>query len=165
MARAKEKKSQQREIEPYQYSGWLPSLERMEELFENFLPRPFSRPRWPGFPKWLEGTELTPSVDIFEKGNDIIVKSELPGMSKDDIEVNLHNDRITISGEKKKEEKVEKKNYYHLERSHGSFSRSFILPAEVQADKAKASFKNGILEIKIPKIEKAKKKSKKVTID
>jgi len=85
-------------------------------------------------------------------------------MTKKDIEVNISDDTITLSGEKKKEEKVEKKNYYHLERSYGSFSRSFRLPTDVQTDKAKASFKNGVLEIRIPKTEEAKKKTKKITI-
>ncbi|MBI5049382.1 MAG: Hsp20/alpha crystallin family protein, partial [Nitrospirae bacterium] len=78
---------------------------------------------------------------------------------------NLTENAITISGEKKKEEKVEKKDYYHFERSYGSFSRTFTLPAEVQTDKAKASFKKGVLEVRIPKTEEAKKKVKKVAIE
>jgi HSP20 family protein len=93
------------------------------------------------------------------------MKSEMPGMSKEDVEVNLTDDTITISGTKKKEEKVEKKDYYHLERSFGSFKRSFALPSEVQSDKAKASFKDGVLEVTIPKSEEAKKKEKKLKIE
>ncbi len=167
MAKIKEKKIEKKEVQPYrpEVSGWLSPFERMEDLFESFFRRPFGRPRWPGIPKWLEEIEPSPSVDIFEEGDDVVVKTELPGMSRDDIEVNLSDDALTLSGEKKKEEKVEKKDYYRLERSYGSFSRSFSLPAEVQTDKAKASFKKGVLEVRIPKTEEAKKKVQKIKIE
>jgi len=112
-----------------------------------------------------EMEELSPTVDIFEDASDVVVKAELPGMKKEDIDVKLTEGVITISGEKKKEEKIEKKNYYRLERSFGSFSRSFNLPAEVQTDKAKAQFKDGILEVRVPKTEEAKQKEKKVSIE
>jgi HSP20 family molecular chaperone IbpA len=104
-------------------------------------------------------------VDIFEDGNDVVVKAELPGMKKEDIDVNISDDVITISGEKKSEEKVEKKDYYRLERSYGSFTRTLRLPAETQTDKAKASFKDGILEVRMPKTEAALQKTKKISID
>jgi len=79
--------------------------------------------------------------------------------------VSMTDNTVSISGEKKKEEKVERKNYYREERSYGSFTRSFRLPVEVQPDKAKASFKEGVLEIRIPKTEEARKKEKKVSIE
>src|SRR5215813_6274909 len=72
---------------------------------------------------------------------------------KDNIEVNLSDDRLTIKGEKKKEEEIKKENYYRSERSYGSFVRTLELPREVQADKVKANFKNGVLEIRLPKTE------------
>ena len=72
---------------------------------------------------------------------------------------------LTISGEKKKEEKVEEKNYYRMERSTGAFSRSFSLPTSVQTEKIKAHFKDGVLEVIIPKTEEAKKKEKKIQIE
>jgi HSP20 family protein len=86
-------------------------------------------------------------------------------MKKENIDVNLTKDTITISGEKRKEEKVEKKDYHSIERSYGSFKRSFSLPAEVETEKASATFKDGVLEIRIPKTEEAKKKEKKVMIE
>jgi HSP20 family protein len=86
-------------------------------------------------------------------------------MKKEDIDIELTEDVITLSGEKKKEEKVEKKNYYSIERSYGSFTRSFRLPADVKTDKADAQFKDGILEIKIPKTEEAKKRKIKVSVN
>jgi HSP20 family protein len=161
-------KAEKRALEPFYPSEWLAPFKRMESLLENILQRPFSpfsRSWWSSLPRLFEDVELSPSVDIYEEGDDVVVKTELPGMEKDDIEVNLTENTITISGEKKKEEKVSKKDYYHLERSYGTFSRSFNLPLEVQTDKAKATFKNGILEIRIPKTEEAKKKVHKIKIE
>jgi HSP20 family protein len=94
-----------------------------------------------------------------------VVKAELPGMEKDNIDVTLSDNRLTIKGEKKKEEEVNKKGYYRSERSYGSFVRSLELPSEVQTDKIKAAFKNGVLEIRLPKTEQAKKKETRVKID
>jgi HSP20 family protein len=161
----KAKRSEGRDLELHRPLTWLSPFERMEEMFEDFFRRPFSRTLWPRLPRMFEEVEPTPSVDIYDDGDNIIVKSDLPGMSKDDIEVNLTDDTITLSGERKKEEKIDKNNYYRLERSYGSFRRSFTLPTEVQTDKAKASFKNGVLEIKIPKTEAVKKKEHKIKIE
>jgi len=108
---------------------------------------------------------ISPAVDIFEEGDDLVVKAELPGINKENIEVKVTDDYITISGEKKKEEKIEKKDYYRYERSYGSFSRTFRLPVDVQTDKAKAKFENGVLEIRIPKTEEAKTKERKLQIE
>ncbi len=160
MAKEKEKKKDW-ELETYRPSTWLSPFDRMEDMFEDFFRRPF-RSR---LPRLFEGIEPTPSVDIYEEGDNIILKSEMPGISKDNVEINLTDDTITISGEKKKEEKVEEKDYYRLERSFGSFKRSFSLPAEVQPDKAKAVFKDGVLQVTIPKSEEAKKKEKKLKIE
>jgi HSP20 family protein len=141
-------------------------FEEMERRFEDFFRRPFSLlPSWMPRMKMPEIEEVSPSMDIFTEGDDVVVKGELPGMKKGDINVSLTKDTISISGEKKKEEKVEKKDYYSLERSYGSFKRSFSLPAEVQTEKASAKFKDGVLEIRIPKTEEAKKKEKKVMIE
>jgi HSP20 family protein len=107
----------------------------------------------------------TPAVDLYEEKDDIVVKAELPGMEKDNIEVNLSGNRLTIKGEKKKEEEVKKEGHYSLERSYGSFVRTLELPREVQTDKVKAAFKSGILEIRLPKTEEAKKKETKVKVD
>ena len=147
-----------REISPF---------EEMEKRFEDFFRRPFSMfgPSWLTRGKFPEMGVVTPDVDIFEDGNDVVVKAELPGMKKENIEVNLTDDMITVSGEKKKEEKVEKKDYYRVERSYGSFTRSFKLPKDVQSDKAKATFKEGVLEIRVPKTAEAISKEKKIAIE
>jgi HSP20 family protein len=142
-------------------------FEDMEKRFEEFFKRPFSMfgPSWMPRMKFPEMGVISPEMDIFEDGNDVVVKAEMPGIKKEDIEVNLTDDTVTVSGEKKKEEKVEKKDYYRVERSYGSFSRSFRLPKEVQSDKAKATFKDGVLEIRVPKTAEAISKEKKLTIE
>lgn len=158
---------EKKELERYQPSRGLSVFEQMDRLFEDFFGRRFG-PWWPSIrlPETrLFETEMSPSLDIFEDKNEVVVKAELPGMGKEDVNVNVTENTITISGEKKKEEKVEKKDYYRFERSFGSFSRSFHLPAEVQTDKVKATFKNGVLEIRMPKTEEAKKKKMKVKIE
>lgn len=144
----------------------LSPLQEMEKRFEELVKNPLSLlvPPWIPRPWATEITEPSPTVDIFEEGGDVIVKAELPGIEKKDIDVTLTENTITIAGEKRKEEKVEKKNYYKLERSSGSFSRFCRLPAAVKTDLAKAQFKNGILEVRVPKTEEAKRKEKKVFI-
>jgi HSP20 family protein len=160
-------KKESKELVKVEPSRALTPYEEMERWFEDVFRRPFSlmRPSWWPRLEFPELEEVTPSVDIFEEGDGVVVKAELPGMKREDVEVSLTDDVITISGEKKKEEKVEKKNYYSLERTYGSFTRSFRLPAEVQTDKAKAKFESGVLEIRIPKTEEAKKKTKKIPIE
>ena len=160
-------KKESKEVVKAEPAHAISPFEEMEKRFEEFFRRPFSMlgPSWFPAIRMPEIGEVSAKVDIFEEGNDVVVKAELPGMKKEDLDVNLTDDTITVSGEKKKEEKIEKKDYYRVERSYGSFTRSFRLPKEVQSDKAKASFKDGILEIRVPKTEEAMKKEKKVTIE
>ena len=156
-----------KEVTTLEPRRWLSPLEGMEREFASLFRRPFSwlEPAWWPRVRRVEEEEVRPTVDIFEEGNDVVVKAELPGMQKEDIDVKITGNMITISGEKKKEEKLEKKNYYRFERSYGSFMHTYTLPSEVQTDKASAHFKDGVLEVKVPKTEEAKKKEKKVTIE
>lgn len=145
-------------------------FEEMERWFEEAFRRPFFAPAWMErfrFPelRFPEPGEISPSVDIFEDGNDVVVKAEIPGISKENLDVNITEDMITISGEKKAEEKVERKDYHRIERSFGSFTRRLRLPVEIQADKARATFRDGVLEVRIPKSEAAKEKVKKITVE
>ncbi|OHE57288.1 MAG: moleuclar chaperone Hap20 [Thermodesulfovibrio sp. RBG_19FT_COMBO_42_12] len=164
---AKEKAKETKAVATVEPPRWPSSFQEMERLFEDFLRRPFSLigPSWWPRLRTPEFEEITPSIDLFTEGDDVVVKAELPGMKKEDIDVSVTDNTITVSGEKKQEEKVEKKDYYRLERSYGSFTRSFELPAEVQTDKASANFKDGVLEIRIPKTEGARKKEKRISID
>jgi HSP20 family protein len=108
--------------------------------------------------------EWAPAVDVYEDENKVVVKAELPGMTDKDIDVNILNNTLTIKGEKKKEEEKKEQSYYRLESSYGVFQRSITLPSHVAADKVKASFKNGILEIELPKKEEAKPKQIRVDV-
>ena len=135
----------------------------MERMMGDFFGR---RPWWPE--RWFrtEGMELTaPVVDLYEEKDDIVVKAELPGIEKNNIEVNLADHTLTIKGEKKKEEEIKEENYYRAERSYGSFVRTLELPKDVHTDKVKATFKDGILEVRLPKTEEAKAKEVKVKVD
>ncbi|MEN6464861.1 MAG: Hsp20/alpha crystallin family protein [Syntrophaceae bacterium] len=105
-----------------------------------------------------------PQVDVRETDKDLKVSAELPGLTDKDIEVLISGDSLTIKGEKKEEKEDRKENYHRMERRYGSFRRVVQLPGEVKADIAQAVFKNGVLEITIPKTEEAKKEKKKVEI-
>ena len=100
----------------------------------------------------------SPIVDLSETDDMYEVKAEIPGMNKSDIKVSVHDNILTLSGEKKKEEETKDKNYYRVERSYGKFERSFRLPAEVKAEEIKAKYKDGVLSVSIPKAEEKKPK-------
>ncbi len=165
------KEMREREKETKGLTPWRPFSEmarwerEMERMFDDFFGRRL-RPIWDE--RWWPARTLgisAPAVDLYEEKDEIVAKAELPGMGKDDIQVHIADHHLTIKGEKKKEEEVKEGSYYRSERSYGSFSRSVELPAEVQLEKAKASFKNGVLEIRLPKSEEAKKKEIKVKVD
>jgi HSP20 family protein len=165
--KAKEKEEKEsRSLAPWRPFSELSRMEReMERMFEDFFGGR-RRPFWPA--RWLPGRGMEISagaVDVYEEKDDIVVKAELPGMEKDNIEVNISDHHLTIKGEKKKEEEIKEEDYYRSERSYGSFVRSLELPKDIQTDKVKAAFKNGILEIRMPKTEEAKKKEIKVKVD
>ena len=103
-----------------------------------------------------------PRIDIKDKKDAIEVKAELPGMNEEDVEIEIADGVMTISGEKKAEKEESEEGYYYKESHTGTFSRSFTLPAEVKEEKAEAEMKNGVLKVTIPKIEP--KKATKVKI-
>ena len=102
---------------------------------------------------------FAPSVDISEDDHRYVVTAELPGSTKDDITVEMKDQVLTIRGEKRNEREEKKEQSRWIERSYGSFSRSFTLPANAAADRVKAEFNNGVLTIEVPKVEEAKPKT------
>lgn len=98
----------------------------------------------------------SPSVDIYEGENQIVLEAELPGMKRDDFELSIENSVITLKGERHFEKKDERDNYHRVERAYGSFTRSFNLPRTVSTDDIKAEFQNGVLTVTLPKREEAK---------
>ncbi len=131
-------------------------------MFESLVPRGWLRPaRW----EWPEWSELSapfegraPKVNVVERDEDILVKAELPGVDKKDLDVSVTDNTLTIKASTREETEEEEGEYHRQEIVTGSFARSILLPAEVDGDKAKASFKDGLLELTIPKVKKAKRR-------
>ena len=121
--------------------------EDMNRLFESFFER-YPKEKTEGF--W------SPSIDVEETENKFVVKAELPGMKKENIKVSLSSDTLTISGEKERREEEKGKTYYRMERAYGKFQRTITLPAEIETDKAKVSYTDGILTLTLPKSEISK---------
>ncbi|MEZ5427686.1 MAG: Hsp20/alpha crystallin family protein [Pyrinomonadaceae bacterium] len=122
-----------------------------------------------GFPRLSNQEEMStgwsPSVDIYESENQIVLEAELPGMKREDFELSIENNVITLRGERRFEKKDEGDNYHRVERAYGSFTRSFNLPRTVSTEDIKAEFKNGILTVNLPKKEEAKARKIEVSGD
>lgn len=97
-----------------------------------------------------------PNVDIFENKDQIVIEAELPGMNREDFDLSIENNVLTLRGERRFEKKDEADNYHRVERSYGSFTRSFTLPQSVSAEGATAEYKNGVLRVSLPKREEVK---------
>jgi HSP20 family protein len=144
-----------REITPFR------DFERMRRDMDRMWDSFFER----GTLRGKEGREWLPSLDVAETKNEIVVKAEVPGLDPKDIDISLSDGLLTIKGEKKQEREEKEENYHLVERSYGSFTRSIRLPNEVQSDKIKASYKNGVLKVVLPKSEEAKKKEVKIKVE
>ena len=134
----------------------------MNRLFDNFSENMFSLS--PMRRNLEEISAVYPKMDVSETDKEFKISAELPGMDEKDIDVSVSHEVLTIKGEKKAEKEEKKPNYFRTERSYGTFQRSIPLPAEVEKDQVKATFKKGVLNIVLPKSEKAVKESKKVEI-
>ena len=128
---------------------WFPALSDIRREIDRIFDE-FWRGIGPAPAVW------TPRVDVAETDDAVVVTAELPGMDKDDIKVSIENNVLTISGEKKQEKEEKGKTYHWSERVYGRFSRSFTLPVQVDANKVKAVYKNGVLTLTLPKVEEAK---------
>ena len=134
----------------------------MIDYFSQGWLRPFHT-QWPSFSRQAQPFEgKSPSVDVIDRDDVIIVKAELPGVDKKDINVSVTSNTVTIKGSTRHEEKEEKGDFYRCEISRGSYSRTLSLPAEVDEEKTKAKVKDGILELTLPKLTKSKRHSVKV---
>lgn len=147
------------------------SLHReMNRLFDHFF-RNFED--FPLSPFWEErfspllgerSSPFSPKINVSENDKEIEITAEIPGMDQDDIDVTLTDNIITIKGEKTREKEEQNKEYYHVERSYGSFKRSLQLPCEIEEDKIDASFKKGVLKITLPKCETAQRNIRKIPL-
>lgn len=137
----------------------LSPFEEMDRLFESFLQRSWMRPFGMERPLWSE-SEMPfkgkmPSMDVIDQDENIMVRAEVPGVDKKDLDISVTENTVTLKGKTCHEEKEEKGDYYRCEISRGAFSRTVTLPHEVDADKAKAVFKDGLLELSMPKLKRA----------
>lgn len=106
-----------------------------------------------------------PAIDLYETDNEIVINAEIPGVDKKDINIEVKDGILHLSGERKEEKEVKEERYHRKERYYGTFRRSFTLPAHINAEKVKAKFKDGILKIALPKIEEAKPKKIDVEVE
>jgi HSP20 family protein len=136
--------------------------DEMNRLFENFFEAPWSLRPFEAFESSLNN--FMPSLDMSETGQDIKVTVDLPGLDEKDIQLSLDDGVLTISGEKQSEKQEKRDNYHRLERSYGSFSRQVILPVDVDEDAVSAVFKNGVLNITLPKQQEVLSQSKRIPI-
>lgn len=136
-----------RETDPF-----LTLRREIDSLFEDFFRG------WPG--ERPGSLEFAPPVDVKETENEIVVRAEVPGLDQKDLEVSLTGDQLVIEGEKKEEKEEKHETWHYREASFGSFRRVVPLPCEVDADKVKASYKNGVLTVTLPKSAQAEKRKK-----
>ncbi len=144
----------------------LHPLEEMDRMFENLFTRGWLRPfRWdmPAFEDFrMPFGGKVPRVDVIDREKEVVIRAEIPGVDKKDIEVTMTDAAVTIKGTTKKEKKEKKEDYFRSEISKGSFSRTVGLPDNVDGAKAKASFTDGVLELTVPKVKGSKRHSIKV---
>jgi HSP20 family protein len=141
----------------------------VDRLFDEFRPAgwrlPFRRPSafeltWP----LLEGWQLAPAMDMVEKDSAYEISAELPGLDEKNVEIKLANGNLVIKGEKNEEKEEREKEYHLSERRYGAFQRTFRVPEGVDADKIDASFKNGVLTVRLPKLPAAKQSEKQISV-
>jgi len=126
--------------------------DQMDRIFEDFGfgVSPFSSSRWFGAPQRVLPQMWAPDIEISQRDNELVLRADLPGLDKNDVTVDVTDDGVTISGERRQEQESERGGVYRSERTYGSFRRTIPLPEGAMADQAKATFKNGVLEITMP---------------
>lgn len=142
-------------------------FEDMDRMMENILPRSWMRPFQWDRPLWSDLVPFEPrlphiDVDVVDRDDEVVVRAQVPGVDKKDLEVTVTDSTVTIKGKTSHEEKEEKGDFFRCEISRGAFSRTVSLPSNVDGSKAKAVMKDGMLELTMPKMEKAKRHAIKV---
>jgi HSP20 family protein len=154
-----EREHKGRGLQRYRGGQFMSPLEEFERAFEQLMPRGWLRPwfrEWPALGELAHYETRIPRIDMIDRENEIVLRAEVPGVSKDHLDVSVTDDAVTIRGEVKREAKEEEGEYYHREMSYGAFSRTLPLPGGVDVEKAKVTFKDGILTMTLPKVETAK---------
>jgi len=140
---------------------WEPFRELLstQDRFNQLFNQTFSQAFGEGQGHELGSRNWAPAVDIYENDHELVIKAELPGIDSKDVEVRVENHTLLITGERKFEKDTSEGNYHRVERTYGTFSRSFTLPATVSAENAQAEYKDGVLTLKLAKREEAKPKT------
>src|SRR3989304_805267 len=151
--------SEAQEIQKSGAQDYLSPFDEIERTFDEYMGRSWLRPFRFEWPSWTERTRAfdlkTPRIDVLDQDDRIIVKAEVPGINKDDLEVTLSNNTLTIHGKTEKKTEEKKGEYVHREISTGEISRTIVLPSDVDESKVKATFKDGLLELTLPKVQKS----------
>lgn len=150
------------EVQRVPASRFMSPLEEMERMFEGLMPRGWMRPLGMGAMREMLPEGKMPAVDIINRDDEIVLRAELPGINKDDIDISTTDDTVTIRGQTQHEQTEDTDEYYRCEIARGAFSRTVPLPADIDGSKAKAAFKDGVLELTLPKVERAKRHTIKV---
>ena len=132
---------------------WFDELWGIKERVEGKLPSPERA----GLPMGRRELVGTPPVDLIDRGDSLVLRSEMPGVKKENLKVSVTEDEVSISGKVERTREAEKENYYYAERSYSAWQRRVPLPVKVHSDKAKAKYEDGVLEIILPKVEETKK--------
>jgi len=135
--------------------SWNPFRDTDRDMFRFFDSIPFS----------LSGRNIGPRVDVYDVKDKIVVKAEIPGVSKEDLNIYVDENSLRISGQTRRENEFTDENAFHSERYYGSFSRTIPLPAEVKSEQAEASYKDGVLSVILPKAEPSKNRGRKIDIN
>jgi HSP20 family protein len=136
----------------------IKELQDVRVNLDQFVDKVFGKSTW-------ETAVWNPSVDIYENEESIVIKAELPGVAKENVTINLTGDTLSISGKTAKIEETQKENYYRKEIREGSFTRTFTIPCPIERNQVKATQKDGILEITLPKAEEAKAKEVSISVE
>ena len=148
---------------PATYSGLHNEMDRLfDDFFNGSALSPFRSGSF--MPEGITGTLLKPSLDLGSTDNEYTVSVEIPGVSEKDVSIELVHDSLTVRGEKKQRKEEKNKNFYRLERSYGSFQRTLSLPDDANRENIKADFKNGVLNITIPRMAIPENKAKQIEI-
>lgn len=140
----------------------LSLIDEMDRMFESFFNRGWLRPfreMWPEWARFEEGLEFrTPRVDVINRDEEVLVRAELPGVKREDLTVELTGDVLTIRGEQHHEERKEEGDVVRAEIARGAFSRTMTMPGGLDGEHVKAEFKDGVLEVHLPKLEKTERR-------
>ena len=139
------------------FRGLLTTQDRFNRLFNETIPQLFGEEGW-------ASRAWAPPVDIYETDQDLVLKAELPGVDPKDVEVRVEDNTLYLKGQRNIQKEVKEENYHRVERSYGTFSRTFALPSSIDADKVTAEYKDGVLTLRMSKREEAKPKTIKINV-